>query len=530
MDMLNQMSVAAILVGTLFFLLFFFGNTLWNWKIRNTTNSKVAIPEPAGAWPIVGHLLMLSDPAVAHLVFGRLADKYGPAFMVRLGFYKALVVSSSDVARECFTTNDKNFATRSRSNAAKIMAYDYAMFGLAPYGSYWRESRKIAILELLSSHRLELLKDVRMSEVKTSLTDLYQICQRKSGNSYEPVLVEMKQWFGAFTLNVIVRMIAGKRYSNTSTTKLHDYEEGRRLQKEMHNLGYLFGVFVLADAIPALGWLDFKGHLKAMKRTAKEIDSIFDRWLEEHRQNILADGSKVDKDFIYVLLSIVGDYKISQYESDVVIKGICLNLILGANDTTTATLTWALSLLLNHRHVLKKVQDEIENNVGKDRQVEESDIEKLVYLQAIVKETMRLYPAAPLSAPHEAIKDCTVAGYHVPAGTQLLTNISKIQRDPRIWSNPNEFQPERFLSTQANVDVRGQHFELIPFGSGRRSCPGISFALQVIHLVLARLLHGFDFETPNSAPVDMTGSAGLMNLKATPLEVLITPRLEQYLY
>ncbi|KAL5704802.1 hypothetical protein ACHQM5_023176 [Ranunculus cassubicifolius] len=128
-----------------------------------------------------------------------------------------------------------------------------------------------------------------------------------------------------------------------------------------------------------------------------------------------------------------------------------------------------------------------------------------------------IYPAVPLSVQHEAIEDCTVAGYHIPSGTRLKTNISKIQH---IWSNPNEFQPERFLTTQENVDVRGNHFELIPFGSGRRSCPGISFALQVVHLILARLLQGFDFKTPANAPVDMTESAGLTNLKATPLEVL----------
>ncbi|KAL5705005.1 hypothetical protein ACHQM5_023357 [Ranunculus cassubicifolius] len=526
--MLNQLSVATIWVGALLVLLFFFRNTLW--KIRKTANGGVAIPVPSGAWPFLGHLPMLSDPAVAHLVFGALADKYGPAFMVRLGFYKALVVSSSDIARECFTINDKNFATRPKSIAVKLMGYDYAMFGLAPYDSYWREARKLAILELLSDHRLELLKDVRRTEVRTSITELYQICQAKSGNLYEPVVVEMKQWFSAFTLNIIVRMVAGKRYSNISTVELHENEEGRRLQKEIHNLGHLVGVFVVSDAIPCLGWLDFKGHLKTMKRTAKEIDSILSRWLEEHRQNKLADRPKNLQDLIYVLMSILGDNKISRYESDVVIKAICMSMILGANDTTTASLTWALSLLLNHRHILKKAQDEIETNVGKDRQVEESDIEKLVYLQAIIKETMRLYPAVPMSAQHEAIEDCTVAGYYVPAGTRLLTNLSKIQRDPHIWSNHNEFQPERFLATYANMDVRGQHFELIPFGSGRRSCPGISFALQAMHLVIARLIHGFDFETPANAPVDMTDSAGLMNLKATPLEVLITPRLEQYLY
>ncbi|KAL5704970.1 hypothetical protein ACHQM5_023325 [Ranunculus cassubicifolius] len=527
MDVLCKLSVETICVGATVVLLFLFCKTLG--KRRKTVISKVA-PEPAGAWPFLGHLPMLSDPAILHLTLGALADIYGPTFMVRLGMHKALVVSSSDVARECFTTNDKVFATRPSSIAVKIMGYNYGLFCFGPYGSYWRESRKVATLELLSNHRLELLKVVRISEITMSITELYQIYREKCNESYEPVSVELKQWFNDLTLNVIVRMIAGKRYLRAPSVRLEDGDEGKQLQKVVKDFFRLVGLFVVADAIPCLGWLDFKGHLKAMKKTAKDIDSILGRWLEEHRQNILADGSKTEQDFMYVLLSILGDAKISHYESDVAIKGICLNMILGGTDTTTVTLTWALSLLLNNRHSLKKAQEEIDKKIGKDRLVEESDIEKLLYLQAIIKETMRLYPAAPLAAQHEAREDCRVAGYHVPAGTRLIPNLSKIQRDPRIWPDPNEFQPERFLTRQANMDVRGQHFELIPFGSGRRSCPGISFALQVVHLVLARLLQGFDFETPTDAPVDMTETAGLTNIKATPLEVLITPRLRQNLY
>lgn len=206
------------------------------------------------------------------------------------------------------------------------------------------------------------------------------------------------------------------------------------------------------------------------------------------------------------------------------------NLLLGGTDTTVVTLTWALSLLLNNRHILKQTQDEIDFTVGKERQVNESDLNKLVYVQAVFKETLRLYPPAPLSAQHESMEDCTVAGYNIPAGTRLITNIWKIQQDPRVWSNPAEFQPERFLNSHANVDVRGQHFEFIPFGSGRRSCPGISFALPVVHLILARFLQAFDVETPMDEKVDMTETPGLTNIKATPLTVLITPRLSPNLY
>ncbi|KAK9271354.1 hypothetical protein L1049_026944 [Liquidambar formosana] len=202
----------------------------------------------------------------------------------------------------------------------------------------------------------------------------------------------------------------------------------------------------------------------------------------------------------------------------------------GSTDTTTITLVWALSLLLNNRNALKKAQEELDFHIGKERQVEESDMENLVYLQAILKETLRLYPAAPLSGPHESMEDCIVGGYHVPKGTRLVVNIWKIHRDPRVWLDPYEFRPERFLTTHKDVDLRGQHFELIPFGSGRRMCPGLSLSVQVIQLTLASLLHGFDIATISNEPVDMRESFGLTILKATPLEVLLTPRLSSHLY
>jgi cytochrome P450 len=205
-------------------------------------------------------------------------------------------------------------------------------------------------------------------------------------------------------------------------------------------------------------------------------------------------------------------------------------MVSGGSDTTMVTLTWALSALLNNRHALRKAQEEVDIHVGKERLVNEKDINKLSYLQAIVKEALRLYPPGPLSGPRESIEDCTIGGYHVPKGTRLVVNLWKIQTDPLVWSDPLEFKPERFLTTHENFDVKGQNFELIPFGAGRRACPGISFGLQMLHLTLASLIHAFDISTPSNAPVDMTATFGLTNVKSTPLEVVVKPRLPPNLY
>ncbi|KAA8528584.1 hypothetical protein F0562_035939 [Nyssa sinensis] len=500
-------------------------------RTKNTTNrNSTRAPEPAGSWPIVGHLHLLGGgDQLLYRTLGAMADKYGPAFNIRLGSRRAFVVSNCEVAKECFTVNDKALATRPTTVAARHMGYNYAVFGFAPYSPFWREMRKIATLELLSNRRLEMLKHVRASEVDMGIRELYNLC---SQNNSRPVLVELQRWLEDLTLNVVVRMVAGKRYFGTGAAC--DYGEARRCQKAISQFFHLIGIFVVSDALPYLWWLDLQGHEKEMKKTAKELDSILGGWLEEHRQRRIAGEVKTEGelDFIDVMLSLQEEGRLSnfQYDSETSIKSTCLALILGGSDTTAGTLTWAISLLLNNRNMLKKAQEELDLHVGMNRQVDDTDVKNLVYLQAIIKETLRLYPAGPLLGPREALDNCTIAGYDVPAGTRLIVNIWKLQRDPKVWTNPSEFQPERFLTNHADVDLRGQHFELIPFGSGRRSCPGVSFALQVLHLTLARLLHAFNLGTPLDKPVDMTESPGLTIPKATPLEVLLSPRLPAKLY
>lgn len=185
--------------------------------------------------------------------------------------------------------------------------------------------------------------------------------------------------------------------------------------------------------------------------------------------------------------------------------------------------------MLNNRHTLKKVQQELEEQVGKERLVNESDINNLHYLQAVVKETLRLYPAGPLGGAREFTENCTLGGYNIQAGTRLILNLWKMHRDPRVWSEPLEFQPERFLSTHKGIDVKGQHFELLPFGGGRRACPGITFGLQMTLLALAGFLQAFEVTTPLDAEVDMSATFGLTYIKTTPLEVLVKPRLSNHL-
>ncbi|KAL8526007.1 hypothetical protein ACS0TY_015285 [Phlomoides rotata] len=509
--------LAALLVATLIPISLLFKTSL---SKTQRTCGRTKAPEPPGAWPIIGHLHLLGGQTPVARTLGAMADKYGPIFSLRLGSHHGLVVSNWEAIKECFTTNDRVFASRPSMAVGKYMGYENATFALAPYGPYWRDVRKMVTVELLTARRLDSLSHVRASEVDRFIKDLYSMSSKSCGGNE---VVEMGSWFENLTFNITVRMLAGKRFSFWNGD-----EKDKQFKEAIKKALYLSGVFVFSDAIPSLEWLDIGGYIKAMKQTAKDIDRVLEDWVQERIQTRKKDQTD---HFMDVMLSAMHQNEIiSGYNRETVIKATILNLILAGTDTTSVHLTWLLSVLLNNPEAMQQAQDEIDTKVGKERWVQESDINNLVYLQAVVKETLRLFPPGPLSVPHEATEDCRVGEFHVPKGTRLLVNVWKLHRDPGTWQEPDRFMPHRFLTTHGDVDITGRHHEFIPFGSGRRSCPGITFATQVTHLTLARLLQAFHFKTASSMPVDMSEGLGVTLPKATPLEVVTSPRLSAALY
>ncbi|XLT63298.1 hypothetical protein HN873_019822 [Arachis hypogaea] len=486
-------------------------------------------PMVDGAWPLLGHLPLLSGSKATHHLFGSITDKYGPIFAIKIGHARVLVINNSETAKECFTTNDLAVSYRPNLVAVETMTYNHAMFGFAPYGPYWREIRKIVTLGFLSNYQIDLLSHVRVSEVQTSIKELFNVWTRKKDSS-DFSQVELKQWFHELAFNTALRIVAGNRYFGE--TAVVNEEEAQRCLKALREFMRLIGTFTVGDAVPFLRWFDFGGVEKAMKENVKQLDGVVSGWIQEHRQNRVTGkrNNEGDMDFIDVMLSLIDGTTIQGFDSDTIIKATTMALILGATDTSSVTNIWAICLLLNNPHTLEKLREEMDIHVEKERCINESDINKLVYLQAVVKETLRLYPPSPLSGIREFREDCTLGGYHVRKGTRLLTNVWKIQVDPSIWEDPLEFKPERFLTSHKDVDAKGNHFEYIPFGSGRRICPGISFGLRSAHLTLASFLHSFEISKISNDPVDMTSVVEITNIKVTPLKVLIKPRLPPNLY
>ncbi|KAH9621668.1 hypothetical protein KSS87_013991 [Heliosperma pusillum] len=420
-----------------------------------------------------------------------MADKYGPIFMIKLGVKKAVVVSSHKMAKQCLGVNDRVFMDRPQTLFMEIVTYNNAMFGLARYSSYWRDLRKLTTAEFLSNHRVEMFKHVRISEISSAMKELY------AKRSMEPV--DMKLWFNNVILNSTVRLIVGRPLS-----EICQGEKYNKMLKTIAKFFELVGAFVIADTLPFLRWFDIGGYEKAMNKVAEEMDQVGQEWLDEHKKKTNSVEGKDKEGFMDIMTFLAGTQSIA------------------------VTLIWALSLLLNNKEAMKNAQAEIDKIVGKERRVNESDIKDMIYLEAVLKETLRLYPPGPLSFPRESVEDCTVNNYHIPAGTQLFVNLYKIQRDPEVWPNPSEFLPERFLTTHKDYDVKG-NFAFAPFGSGRRICPGITFSMKFMMLTLATLLHGFEISTPSDEPVDTSVSFGLTSLKITPLDVILVPRLPENL-
>ncbi|CAA0817112.1 Cytochrome P450 82C4 [Striga hermonthica] len=510
------MSIFGPIVATLF--LFYY--------LRPKIGTHKSPPEAGGARPFTGHLhLMSSGSELPHITLGALADKYGPAFTIRLGVRRALLISSGELAKHVFTACDSAVSSRPVLRAAFHLSRGFANMGFAPYGLHWSRMRKLLSTELLSARQVKMQRDVRSSETGLSVNELWRRWEERKDGSAGWVLVDMKKWLWELNMNVVLRLVVGKRVGING-----DGEEMRRCWQMMRRFFELSGKFVVADALPYLGWLDIGGHEKMMKENAREMESLVGGWLAEHREKGYDDEKP--QDFMDMMVSVMrgGEFR-TEYDDDTIIKSTCEALIIGGTDSNTVMLIWALSLLLNNRQALKKAQEELDTHVGKKRRVEESDIANLVYLQAITKETLRLYPAGPLLGTRQFAEDCIVGGYHIPKGTWLMVNAWKIHRDPHVWGpDALEFKPERFLGEHCNLDMKGHDFNLIPFSAGRRICPGANFGLQMVHLVLANLLHGFELSTVSGEKVDMTGSLGVVNMKATPLDLLVAPRLSPSLY
>lgn len=457
-------------------------------KTKRSSNVDPELPRGPSPWPIIGNLHMLGE--LPHRALKDLAHKYGPIMLLRLGSVRTVVVSSPDMAKQFLRTHDLIFASRPTLTAGKHLFYDCKDVAFAPYGDYWKRMRKICVVELLSPRRIESLQSVRNEEMSEMIHSIWH----ESENGAKAV--NLRKALSSLSANIICRTLMGRKYSREAPDKLAGI---KGLPELMRTAQDLIGAFDIGDFIPFLGWFDLQGIRRRMRKVRREFDALVEEIIDAHtesrKKNERANGGR-EKDFVEVLLDLSENASSSNIVSGNDIKALLLEMLMAGTDTTSVTIEWAMFETLKNPAVSKKVQDELVSAVGKDGRVKPRDLPSLVYLQSVVKETLRLHPTLPLLVPHESMEVCSAAGYRIPAKTRLIVNAWAIGRDPDAWGDDAlAFKPERFMQggTHQNIDVSGQHFELIPFGSGRRACPGMGLALEVLTLALAHLFHCFDW-------------------------------------
>ncbi|XP_050238607.1 cytochrome P450 81Q32-like [Mercurialis annua] len=489
----------AILINLfLFFILYTITKHLFN-KIRNLP------PTPFPSLPIIGHLHLIKKPL--HRSLSALSNRYGPILLLQFGYRRVLIVSSPSAAEDCFTKCDIAFANRPRLLAGKHLGYNFTTLTWAPYGDKLRELRKLSAVEVLSAHRVQLLSGIRTDEVKLMIKSLFR-------NKKNEEQVNLKTIFFELMLNVMMRMIGGKRYYGDNVEEVEKAKIFQAIVRET----FIAAGTNMGDFLPLVAAIG--GGEEKLKKLAVRRDCFIQDLIDEHRQRIASSclPEERSKSLIEVLLALQ-ESEPENY-SDQTIKGLMLVMLSAGTDTSSVTMEWAMSALVNNPEVIKKAQKELDSVIGDDRLMDESDIPNLPYLHCIVNEVMRMYPAGPLLVPHESSEECYIGGYRIPAGTMLFVNMWSIQNDPKYWEEPEKFKPERFVGCEGVRDG----FRLMPFGSGRRSCPGEGLALRMIALGIGSLLQCFDWDRVGADLVDMTEGVGLTMPRAHPLVVKCNPR------
>ncbi|KAF8016910.1 hypothetical protein BT93_H2190 [Corymbia citriodora subsp. variegata] len=497
-ELLRQYLYPLLIPFTFFILL------LFKWLLSPSTTRKHHRPPPSPPkLPILGNLHQIGSRP--HFSLANLSLKHGPLMLLRLGRVPVLVVSSADAAREIMKTQDLVFSNRPKSRIFEKLVYDNKDVAMAPYGEYWRQMKSVFVLHLLSNKRVRSFSPVREEEVANLIADI-----EGSLSSGSPTTVNLGERFAALTNDVVCRVAFGRKYG------------GKRFKAMLMEFAELLGALSFGDYIPWLAWVDrVSGLDERMDKVAKEFDDFLDEVVEEHVQKRMkyeggVDGQEGKEDFVDILLSIQKESSLGFPIDKVSIKALILDAFAAGTDTTYTVLEWAMTELLRHPNAMGRAQAEVRRIAGHKSSIAEDDLDQLRYLKAVIKETLRSHPPIPLLVPRESTQDTKVMGYDIAAGTRVIVNTWAIGRDPSLWNSPEEFRPERFLNS--SIDFKGHDFELIPFGAGRRGCPGIAFSIVVDELVLANLLHKFDWRLPDGVEqLDMTESIGLTIHKKFPL-------------
>ncbi|XP_076886456.1 cytochrome P450 76T24-like [Bidens hawaiensis] len=462
--------------------------------------------------PIIGNLLHLGNKP--HHSLAKLSKRYGPLMSLKLGTRTTIVVSSPDIAKEFFQTHDHSFSSRSVPNATRIVDHNRYSIVFLPVGDQWRRLRRLSKEYIFSMQRLDASEPLRQKKVKELIDHVNRCCTSEKA---------VKIGGLAFTtsLNVLSNLMFSRDCAQYDSLSSQEFKDN------VWALLEIAGKPNIADFFPVLKSFDPQGLVHRGNVYGKKLMTIFDRIIDQRLQARLTSMTNNDEarltsmtnnDVLDLLLNQMDESSFNRND----IRHLFYALFIAGTDTTSSTLEWAMTELIHNPNKLETARAEIIKLMKhKKSTLQEFDLTQLPYLQAVIKETFRLHPPVPLLVPHQAIRDVEIQGFMVPKNAQILCNVWAMGRDPKVWSQPETFRPERFL--EGNIDYKGQDFELIPFGAGRRMCPGLNMAHRMLHITLGSLIQKFDWkleENIKAKDMDMTEKFGLTLQKTVPLKAI----------
>ncbi|KAH9608281.1 hypothetical protein KSS87_009663 [Heliosperma pusillum] len=456
--------------------------------------------------PLIGNLHQLvSKTILPHRRLAELARIYGPLMYLTLGAVPTVVVSSADMAKEVMRTHDAVLCSRPKLMLSQILFYGCSDIALAPYGEYWRQVRKIATLELFTTSRVQAVGSIRVQEVM----DLVKGLALESGT-----LVNLTEKIFDLTFNITLRTSMNKKG-----------KDGKEFKTLFADMAAIASGLSIGDLYPSIKFIHaISGMQRKLEDLVKRADMLMNPIIEEHIINKQMDHKEnAVEDLVDILLNFHnGDLHPSSNEFFLRIDNIKAIELFGAgSETSSTTIEWAISELLKNQRAMEKATDEVRRIHQGNGMIDDTNLAKLKYLKLVIKETLRLHPPFPLLVPRQSMDRCQVNGYEIDQNTRIFINAWAIGRDPKYWKDPDIFNPERFEGSL--VDYKGNHFELIPFGSGRRICPGMGLGIAIIELALAMLLYHFDWKLPQGTTpddIDMDETFGIVARRKNELHVI----------
>ncbi|TVU13374.1 hypothetical protein EJB05_40426, partial [Eragrostis curvula] len=478
--------------------------------------ARSAPPGPPKQLPVLGNLLQIGGRP--HRYFQAVAQRYGPVVQVQLGRVRTVVVSSPEAAKDVLRTNDLHCCSRPdspgklidfhRTPSPRLLSYGFLDVAFSPYSDYWREMRKLFIVELVSMRRVQSAASARAAEVDRLIDSI--------ANSPPATPIDLSEKLYALSDGIVGTVAFGKMYGSAQF-------ERSSFQEVMDETLRVLGSFTFEDFFPAsrlARWADvLTGAVARRSSIFRKIDSFFDLVIDKHLEPERLQAG-VQEDMVDALVKMWREQDDDEAPglSRDHIKGILMDTFAGGIDTCAVTMIWIMSELMRNPRVMLKALAEVRGLIRNKPKVDEEDIKNLKYLKMVIKENFRLHPPGTLLIPRETMQSCLISGYNVSPGTRVFVNVWAMGRDPGIWDNPEEFYPERF--EESHVDFKGSNFELLPFGSGRRACPAVAMGVANVELALANLLYCFDWELPvgmREEDIDMEETGQLAFRKEVPL-------------